>query len=111
MVQRGEVLHDKKIKELMRAGVILNADELLVNPGSLDSGHGEGLDQRRKYVDSRIVLEVRAIDIPVALRDGQRIAHFQLHRMLERPEKSYMSQRSTNYGDLKSILPIQFKKD
>lgn len=77
--------------------------------GLVNSGHG--YDPKNPNVPSYIVFEVRARDLPAVIQDGQSLAKFEIHRMFGMPEQSYMSKRSTDYNDLRSILPSNFKKD
>lgn len=75
--------------------------------GLINPGHGYDPNEMR---GDHIVFEVRARDIPICIQDGQEIAQFEIFRMSELPEIVYRKVQSTNYGDLPSILPKQFKK-
>lgn len=75
--------------------------------GLINPGHGYDSDEMR---GDHIVFEVRARDIPICIQDGQEIAQFEIFRMSELPEIVYRKVQSTDYGDLPSILPKQFKK-
>ena len=76
--------------------------------GLINAGHGYNPDSTN--IPSYILFEVRARDVPVVLQDGQRLAKFEIHKMLDLPEQSYMAKRSTDFNDLKSFLPGVFKK-
>ncbi len=60
---------------------------------------------------SYIVFEIQARKIPRTIQDNQPCLKFSLYDMLGEPKGRYMEKKSTNYGDLKSILPKEFKKD
>ncbi len=75
--------------------------------GLINAGHG--YDPKNPNVPSRIVFEIRARDIPIIIQDGQPLAKFNLYNMLGEPEENYMEKRSTDFKDLKSILPSVFK--
>jgi dCTP deaminase len=77
--------------------------------GLINAGHG--YDPKNPNVASSIVFEVRARDSPIALQHGQKIAKFEVYRMMDVPKQSYMEVRSTDFSDLKSFLPKSFKKD
>ena len=77
--------------------------------GLINASHG--YDPEGKNVPSHIVFEIRARDTPLIIQDGQKLATFQVYRMLEEPEEGYMGKRSTDFKDLKSILPDLFKKN
>jgi len=76
--------------------------------GLINAGHG--YDPKNPNVPSSIVFEVRARDLPIVLQDGQSLAKFEIYKMLDPPEESYMARRSTDFSDLKSFLPGVFKK-
>lgn len=76
--------------------------------GLINASHG--YDPKNPNIPSHIVFEIRARDIPVIIQDNQALAKFNLYNMLDEPEETYMSRRSTGFGDLKSILPGVFKK-
>ena len=76
--------------------------------GLINPGHGYDPNE---ICGDHIVFEVRARDIPICIQDGQEIAQFEIFRMSELPEIVYRKVQSTNYGDLPSILPKQFKRE
>lgn len=75
--------------------------------GLINASHGYTED---KIESSNIVFEIRARDSPITIQHGQPLARFNLYRMLEPCEGRYMAKRSTDFGDLKSILPKEFQK-
>lgn len=75
--------------------------------GLINPGHGFNPE---KMAGDFIVFEVRARDIPICIQDGQPLAQFEIFRMSEVPEIQYKKVQSTDYDDLQSILPVQFKK-
>ena len=77
--------------------------------GLINASHG--YNKEGVSTPSNIVFEIRARDQPIIIQDGQRLAKFNLYRMLGEPEGRYMERRSTGFGDLPSILPSIFKKD
>lgn len=77
--------------------------------GLINASHGYNKDGSNTH--SHIVFEIRARDIPIIIQDGQQLARFSLYQMADEPETRYMERRSTDFGDLKSILPDVFKKD
>ena len=77
--------------------------------GLINASHG--FDPENPNVPSRIVFEIRARDVPIILQDNQPLAEFNLYPMIDEPEERYMGKRSTDFVDLKAILPSIFKKD
>ena len=77
--------------------------------GLINASHG--YDPDRLNVPSYIVFEIRARDSPIIIQDGQRLARINLYKMLDEPKQRYMDKRSTDFRDLRSILPSIFKKD
>mgnify|MGYP001449860910 CR=1 FL=1 len=77
--------------------------------GIINAGHG--YDPKNPNVASSIVFEVRARDLPIVLQHGQKIAKFEVYRMMDTPEQAYMGKRSTDFGKLESFLPGVFNKD
>jgi len=77
--------------------------------GLINASHG--YDPEGTNTPSSIVFEIRARDVPIFIQHGQRLARFNLYNMLDEPEQKYMERRSTNFSDLRSILPNIFKKD
>lgn len=75
--------------------------------GLINAGHG--YDPENPNMPSCIIFEVRARDSPVLLQDGQRLAKFQIHKMLGEPKQPYIPTRSTNFGDLNTFLPLNFR--
>src|SRR3989344_5735051 len=74
----------------------------------INSTHG--FDPDGSNTPSCVVFEIRARDQPVIIQDCQKIAVFSLYPMLAEPEGRYMNVRSTDFSDLRSILPSEFKK-
>ena len=101
MVGRGEVLPDRKIKELIRAGVIINADESLVNPGSLDLRVsfdywkllGSFLPSGAEYIEA--VLKSKAI-----VNEGERVNKDGFYVELNQP---YLTRLVESLDSLESI--------
>lgn len=71
----------------------------------INTKHGWGSKE-----PSYIVSEIRAGEEPVIIQNDQQLAKISLYKMWDEPEGSYMDKKSTNYSDLRSILPSQFKK-
>lgn len=71
----------------------------------INSKHGWGSEE-----PSYIVFEIRAWEEPIIIQHDQQLAKINLYKMFDEPEGNYMDKKSTNFGDLKSILPSQFKK-
>ncbi len=71
---------------------------------------GHGFDENDPNVKGHIFFEVRARDTPIVLQDGQPLAKFELYEMLEEPRQRYMHTRTSNFNNLSSFLPKQFKK-
>ena len=63
--------------------------------GFFDPGFGRPLPDGRR--GSRAVLEVRAHDVPFALRHGQKIARLEFEHMMKPPEKLYGSESDSSY--------------
>lgn len=77
--------------------------------GLINASHG--YDPDGSNTPSRIVFEIRARDTPIIIQDNQPLARFSLYKMWEEPEQRYMGRRSTDFADLRSVLPDIFKKD
>lgn len=77
--------------------------------GLINASHG--YDPENNNTPSNIVFEIRSRDTPINIQDGQALARFNIYRMLDEPEGRYMDKRSTDFGDLKSILPSVFNKN
>ena len=77
--------------------------------GLVNASHG--YDPDNLQVPSYIVFEVRARDMPLIIQNGQRLAKFSLYRMWDEPEGRYGKVKSTDFKDLRSILPNIFLKD
>ena len=67
--------------------------------------HGWGIEK-----PSYIIFEIRALDTPIIIQHSQQLAKIDLYCMLEEPEGNYIP-GNTDFEDLKSLLPGQFKKD
>lgn len=61
---------------------------------------------------SYIIFEIKAIEKAITIQNGQPLVNFNLYRMLGKPEQKYTETRSiVDFGNLRSLLPGQFKKD
>ena len=72
---------------------------------------GHGFDENNSNIKGHIFFEVRSRDTPIIIQDGQPIAQFGIYEMLEEPKKRYMANRTTNFDNLSSFLPEQFKRE
>ena len=75
--------------------------------GFFDPGFGLPLEDERR--GSRAVLEVRAHDVPFALRHGQKIARLEFEPMMKSPEKLYGSEIDSSYQYQSLKLSKHFK--
>ncbi|HLC86352.1 MAG TPA: 2'-deoxycytidine 5'-triphosphate deaminase [Candidatus Nanoarchaeia archaeon] len=97
--------------------VAAEIDEYAPECGDMKSSYANlvnathGYDPDHTNTPSALVFEIRARDVPIFIQHGQRLATFELYKMLEEPEGRYMDRKSTDFRDLRSILPNIFKKD
>ena len=77
--------------------------------GLINATHGYNLNDLN--VQSHIVFEIRAREVPIIIQDGQPLARFNLYKMWAEPQGRYEDTKSTSFNNLRSILPSIFKKD
>ena len=75
--------------------------------GFFDPGFGFGANGEIK--GTRVVLEVRAHEIPILLEDGQDVGRLTYYKMAERPEKIYGQAIGSSYQQQGLALTKQFK--
>ncbi len=75
--------------------------------GLINAGHGHGSDPG---FQSRIIFEMRARDVGLALKDGHPVAGLQVYRMWAEPEERYVSKEGFSDFELRNILPSVFDK-